>query len=100
MNEAFVRFGSGGKDGRTAAAAAQGSLQAVTGLAAYLAEVAYDEVRKAFGIAACLWAWVCAVCVICGAPLAVLPSEDPEVIRCQRAARARTRLGRTPSTTR
>ena len=69
-------------------------------LAAYLAEVAYDEVRKAFGIAACLWAWVCAVCVICGAPLAVLPSEDPEVIRCQRAARAAIHIAASGSSSR
>ena len=37
--------------------------------------------REAFGIAACVWTWVCAVCVICAAPRAALPAEDEQSLR-------------------
>ena len=45
-------------------------------LAPFLTELNYELVHKSFGVAAFLWGWVCAVCVICGSPFAVLPTED------------------------
>jgi serine/threonine protein kinase len=65
-----------------------------------LTTISYEDVRKTFGVAACIWAWVCAVCVICGAPLVVMPTENAAVVSekrsalgCQLSTQPRTRNG-------
>ena len=55
-------------------------------LEVHLTSVSYDKVRQAYGIASYLWAWVCAIAVIAGSPVACLPFEDLKVIQAHRAA--------------
>lgn len=55
-------------------------------LEVHLTSVSYDKVRQAYGIASYLWAWVCAIAVIAGSPVACLPFEDLKEIQAHRAA--------------
>ena len=50
----------------------------------HLSELKWDEIRKAYGIASCLWNWICAVCVIAGSLVATLPYEDVSVLKARR----------------
>lgn len=51
-----------------------------------LAEIGHGQVRERYGIAAHVWAWVSAVCLICGSAPAILPGEDRMTIRKARNA--------------
>ena len=51
-----------------------------------LNSLSHDSIRESFGIAAYLWTWVCAICVIAGSRVAMLPSEEPAAVKAKRAS--------------